>query len=74
MRRARIGRPLLYDWDKLIAECFKGIEHDYESGKDFACTPMSFGALVRRTARVRGLSVNVSVDGDHVYFYFLKND
>ena len=72
-KRARLGRPTLYDWDALIREStHNGIEHDFVQGRDFACTPISFGSLVRRTARVREVAAVVSVDGDHVYFCFVK--
>lgn len=72
-RRAKLGRPTLYNWDKLIEESMEGgKEHDFVEGKEFTSTPMSFGMLVRRTARVRGLKADVSVDGDHVYFFFRK--
>jgi hypothetical protein len=72
-KKATLGRPTLYDWDDLIDKSLsEGEEHDYASGENFDCTPVSFAALVRRTARVRNLTCAVSVDGDHVYFCFFK--
>jgi hypothetical protein len=73
-RRAKLGRPTQYDWDDLIKESMLfGKEHEFTAGEDFDCMPRSFASLVRRTARVRGLRVEVSVAGETVYFQFKKN-
>jgi hypothetical protein len=73
VKAARRGRPPVYDWDRIVDRCLNhGEEQDFVSGADFVCTPQSFGMLVRRTARRRGLKYVVSVDGEHVYFYFTK--
>lgn len=72
-RRAKLGRPTLYDWEDLIFQSQNNkVEHEYHNGVDFECEPRSFASLVRRTARVRNIPVEVSVDGDVVYFVFHK--
>jgi hypothetical protein len=67
MQKAKLGRKPIYDWDKLV----DGKPHEFTHGADFDCDPSSFAALVRHTAKRRGRKVEVSVDGDYVFFRFL---
>jgi len=55
-RKVRLGRPTSYPWD----EWTDGQERLFREGEDFTSMAESFVLLVRRTARVRGLSVVVS--------------
>lgn len=47
--RRRRGRPPIYDWDSL----FDGQIHVWHQGEDFKTSPVSFRALVHRTAAAR---------------------
>jgi hypothetical protein len=47
--RRRRGRPPMYDWDAL----FDGQIHVWYQGEDFKTSPVSFRALVHRTAATR---------------------
>jgi hypothetical protein len=67
VRKTKLGRHPIYPWDDLI----DGEEHDFKAGEDFQCTPQSFAALVRYTAKVRGLRAVVSVYDNTVYFAFV---
>jgi hypothetical protein len=64
--RAQVGRPPKYQWEALM----DGKEHCMTEDVDFDCMASSFGVLVRRTAKVYGREVSVSVVGDKVYFQF----
>jgi hypothetical protein len=72
-----LGRPAKYRWDLWTDGGEWFLRHD----EDFDCTAESFVVLVRRTARARGLSVDVHrvslkedtgpyVAGDYVKFSF----
>jgi hypothetical protein len=74
LKRAKLGRPTVYNWDEIIEKSLKGEEYDYVHGENFSCTPQSFAALVRHTARTRGLKAVVSVMDDHVYFAFIERN
>jgi hypothetical protein len=50
-----LGRPAKYPWDLWI----DGQEHFLREGDDFDSTAESFVILVRRTARTRGIPVEV---------------
>jgi hypothetical protein len=67
MKPIRLGRPPKYDWETLMES---GDEYTFTQGKDFDCMPVSFGVLVRMTARRYGREVAVSVQGDDVVFQF----
>jgi len=61
----RLGRPAKYDWDTLT----DGGERVLKEGDDFDCTAESMVILIRRTAKVRRLAVNVSrySEGDEAF-------
>ena len=56
-RKVRLGRPSSYPWD----EWTDGQERLLREGEDFTSMAESFTALCRRTARVRGLQVAISM-------------
>lgn len=55
-RNPKLGRPAKYDWELFT----NGETHVLREGVDFECTAESFVILVRRTARVRRIAVDVS--------------
>jgi hypothetical protein len=56
-RRHR-GRPPIYDWDKFS----DGQTWVCRQGQDFNITPVSFRALVHRTANARGMKAETTIN------------
>jgi hypothetical protein len=52
------GRPPIYDWEKYA----DGQTWVCRRGVDFEISPVSFRALVHRTAKVRGLKAETRID------------
>lgn len=52
------GRPPLYDWDKYM----DGQTWVLHAGQDFHTSPVSFRALVHRTANTRGGHAETTID------------
>lgn len=66
------GRPAKYPW----ADWLDGRVHRLKQGEDFEIKPISFRALVHRTAksdRFRG-KVETTVDGRTVVIRFFRED
>lgn len=67
------GRPRKYDWD-LWGD---GNRHHAFKGTDFACTRVSFRALIHRTANDRGAVAETSLhrkDPNGISFRFIYKD
>lgn len=56
-RRHR-GRPPIYDWDKYA----DGQVWICKQGQDFDTSPVSFRALVHRTANARGMKAETTIN------------
>lgn len=54
------GRPPIYDWDKYA----DGQNWVCKQGEDFETSPVSFRALVHRTANARGMKAETTIDKD----------
>lgn len=45
----------------------------FSKGEDFTCKPSSFGTILNKAAKVKGLKSAIRIRGDHVYFQIVHD-